>query len=261
MGNHGYKENDIVVESIHPSADEGGNFVDITRMLEEDNTAHMYHLHSKDNGMSNIFKTLNSVSQEIQASDITKEDAVQIVGILNEISLVVVQKTSQYKNHDEDSLPLTLSSEGSIKCGDKKHFDWTINDPYTNLANEEHIPPPLPKKEDVVCYIRRTDAYEHLKKHWGLWLKCFNPKLKKDYLYQYKLQELDSVLLRAFINQCKYGKKSELCGKKTADFLPPKEQELDAELEESSSDEIKKATRLRNTSTRRKIRGQQAVPG
>ncbi len=89
-------------------------------------------------------------------------------------------------------------------------------------TTEKYVPPPLPESGQFVPYRPRVDnAYEHLKTHWGLWLKAFNPELDRDYLTQAQLRKRDEVLLNAFYNQLNTHRgRPEFAGKKVKDFIP-----------------------------------------
>lgn len=88
------------------------------------------------------------------------------------------------------------------------------------------LPSPDPSGKSYPLYQKRTNALEHLREHWGQWLKYFTPSLERDYLHQDELRKLDNALVTAVHNQ---GKKNKL---KLKDIIPPKKVRIDSELKE-----------------------------
>lgn len=103
----------------------------------------------------------------------------------------------------------------------------------------------------IPLYVKRTDAYEHLKTHYGPWLKHFTPELEHDHLYQYQLKTLDPDLYIALRNMLARKARSDLKDVKMRDIISVKKQEIDTELYTTSQEEMQKAIRLANAMSRR----------
>ncbi|BBL77559.1 hypothetical protein [Methylomagnum ishizawai] len=97
-------------------------------------------------------------------------------------------------------------------------------------------PPPKTQEElkayGIPLYVKRTDAYEHLKAHYGPWLKHFTPELEHDHLYQYQLAKIDPALVKSINNQITRSARPELIGKKLSDIISGKKHAVNDELEE-----------------------------
>lgn len=70
-------------------------------------------------------------------------------------------------------------------------------------------PPPPSKDQNYSRYPGKSDAdpLEWLLEKWGVWLKCQNDQLPRDYLYQHELRHLDPKLMNALRNHIGKGEK------------------------------------------------------
>lgn len=109
----------------------------------------------------------------------------------------------------------------------------------------------LPKAgENYPLYPGRTDAVGWLEKHWGTYLKYFNPDLDRDFLYQDQLRKLDVGLYQALKGQI-YIHKENI---KFRDIVPPKKERLNKDIESMSMEAIEKADRTEAALRMRRIR-------
>lgn len=125
------------------------------------------------------------------------------------------------------------------------------------LQQLESPVPPLPEPDlsgkSYPLYQKKTDALEHLGKHWGQWLKYFTPSLDRDYLFQDQLGKRDPVLMKAVWMQ---KRKIERREKTTvSEIIPPKKARIDANLNALSQEKHRDAYRIVGALARRRTLG------
>lgn len=93
------------------------------------------------------------------------------------------------------------------------------------------LPDPDPSGKSYALFVPRTDALAHLEEHWGIWLKRFNPKLDRDYLFQDDLGARDRRLLEAVRSKIKYLNTKSGISSSTRDYISPRKTRNDHKID------------------------------